>query len=317
MKTNVVLRNSDNNSFLKQYRLLLETFCSLVNKEGLKTIPYSEKSLNAFQNLPSNNQHQIVSDFKNYVDVCEHTLQANFTLKNSKQFLWKMLGRLQLRPTSDVFDEMSDQDIIEIYRTDHTQLFRNLKFLEVCTYPVADLYVRPWTDLYARPPHVMDDIVENIQACIAQKKTVRSTLPHYYLMELDSSLNQMFVVEQGIFSPLFDKDNSVVAFLCSIRAEIMAITNINTQVFNNNNFTNQFSSLGQFLKESRAEKGFGIMDIANSMKCNVQHLQLIEDNKLSPTGSTLIHLCKLYGVDVNDLLSKLTDESRVHHFAMT
>ncbi|MCB0349901.1 MAG: hypothetical protein KDD38_01885 [Bdellovibrionales bacterium] len=214
---------SSSSELANQFQMLLDKFCAHIKKEGLANVTsYTQDSLDRFHTLPSDKKITIIKNFHDYYELCVECVAAGISLKDGRKMLWKLLPTLGLRPTSDLFDNLHDDHVIEVYRPDFTQVFRNIKFLELCSYPIADLYIQPWTELFDRPQQITNSIIKSIQKCLSTGTATSCDVPVHELYERSSSMNQILKIEQGRFSPLFDKFGKPAAFVGTLNATIIS-----------------------------------------------------------------------------------------------
>ena len=120
---------SSSSELANQFQMLLDKFCAHIKKEGLaNATSYTQDSLDRFHTLPSDKKITIIKNFHDYYELCVECVTAGISLKDGRKMLWKLLPTLGLRPTSDLFDNLHDDHVIEVYRPDFTQVFRNIKF---------------------------------------------------------------------------------------------------------------------------------------------------------------------------------------------
>ena len=53
-------------------------------------------------------------------------------------------------PPADMLSKITDEDIVEVYSEDHTQLFRNFEFFSVSSRTLEELFCLEWWTLFQR-----------------------------------------------------------------------------------------------------------------------------------------------------------------------
>lgn len=73
---------------------------------------------------------------------------------DSRTMMWKFFTKMGYVPTSDMFGRVQDEDIIEIYAMDGTQIYRNLRYFEYVSASIEDLVGMHWQKAYKRNKRV-------------------------------------------------------------------------------------------------------------------------------------------------------------------
>ena len=177
---------------------LLQVFCKTLQSEGLEITPYRESSLVRFRSLSPDQQNQKFRDFQRYFEVFAEAVSEGVGLKDSAGLLKKVLTRGGLSTCPEMYQHLENEDVIEAYSSDFTQLFRNLRFLEICSYPLLDLYLYEWFELFRRPQNVTDILVSLAHEILAQTKPslVKCEVPDHFLEEVFSEQKHRFHIKQ-------------------------------------------------------------------------------------------------------------------------
>ncbi|AFX99886.1 hypothetical protein [Bdellovibrio bacteriovorus] len=182
---------------VEKFRLLCERLALVLQKEGLSVKPYRDPALPFFNQLNENQKDIALQTLKDYLEICQEAHAESFSLKDSPRFCWKALRRWGLIPASDFFDKLQEADSVEVYTEEGLQVFRNLRFFEVCTYTLEELYSLEWWKLYGREESVTRDLfsisLDLINGRIAG--TLNFDTGKHDLWELSSEGMRRFVVE--------------------------------------------------------------------------------------------------------------------------
>jgi hypothetical protein len=119
-----------------------------------------------------------------------------------------MLKRLGLRPQSDLFGRLHSEDVIEIYDVaQQTQVYRNLRYFEACSYTLDDLMSRPWFELFYRDPQVSAHVAEIVNEAISAEppRLVPFATGVHTIQEIDSPDRLHCRIENRFLAPLFDR----------------------------------------------------------------------------------------------------------------
>jgi hypothetical protein len=118
-----------------KFRSLLEYFVKIAAIEGTSVQPYSSPELLLFQKLDSTRQEETIRLLSRTLEVFDETRAEGYRLKDTPQLLWRCLRRLKMTPKSDVFDRISDTDVVEVYSSEYVGIFRNIQFYDKVSYP--------------------------------------------------------------------------------------------------------------------------------------------------------------------------------------
>jgi hypothetical protein len=107
----------------------------------------------------------------------------------SLKSLWLFLNKLRWQYSSDLFEKLKDDDVIEVYSMEHTQIFRSYMFFKYCSYTLDKLYSKPWFDLYHREASVQKEAFQWLEKFLMGelKGVSRLELPIHWLSELAST----------------------------------------------------------------------------------------------------------------------------------
>jgi len=111
---------------------------------------------------------------------------------SNKSALWVALKLFGLpKSLEELFNYIEESDIIEVYRYDQIQVFRNLNFHDVCSYELPELFIYPWDQLFYRPNHITQQIADGAKAVFSGE--------HNGILDLESLVGEHPICET--FSP--------------------------------------------------------------------------------------------------------------------
>lgn len=199
---------------IEDFRSLTRRFCQILESVGIEQAAHGTEGPQYFAKLPPEQQIATIANFHRYLQVVESELSLGVTPHQESQLLWSMLSRLKLRPNSDLFRQVKDDDIVEIYETaGFVQVYRSLRFFKVCSYDLDDILCRPWYELYERDSSVTSKIFQTVS--LASKPGNQSSIAYdlgpQELREVDSKNNFHWLQEMRLVSPLFDKTKHITA----------------------------------------------------------------------------------------------------------
>lgn len=205
------------------FRALTEEFSDHAAKAGIAITPHRPETWIQFRELDFMKQLKSYEEFSSFYQNCIGGIAEGLELRQGIQLLKRMLSQSGLHACQDVWRKLDDRDVIEVYTRDFTQLFRNMRFLEVCSYPLAELYINEWVSLYRRPQMITDQLVSSILTMMdaTPPATVSTSVPDHILEEVFSLDRRKFFIQQKVFSPLSDASGQVVAFIGSLSATVI------------------------------------------------------------------------------------------------
>lgn len=206
------------------FRRLIEKTCAYANSAGLKVVAGNSESWAHFQNLPFQRRDAAMKAAMTYHDICQAAITAGWPLSDSRMLLWASLRHFDLIPSSDLLSHVTDDIVVEVYTSDGIQLFRNMKFMELCSYTLADIFMYPWWELFERNDDLIADIGKEVTAVLSgeSRKILMSQVRSHRLVEAFSQ--ERCVVEMTFknFSPVFTKgDPKPVGFVCTSTATLL------------------------------------------------------------------------------------------------
>jgi hypothetical protein len=233
----MLIQNIQKNSELSRYtlddqlKLLLNTFSEEILKLGIRVFPYSETGWERYASLPKKTRQSIYSNFSSYYDLMSSSQHSGIELHESKRLVWNILKLLGMRPCHDLLDKIDEQDVIEIYSSDFLQVFRNLKFMEICSYSMLDTLTHSWSELFMRPSTVTDSLIKRVQFTLSGdvKNTLTADVEEHFLHEIFSTSRNFFRINQKYISPVFFPDGKPAGVVGTLSAELLG-SHLQTEV---------------------------------------------------------------------------------------
>lgn len=191
---------------LGEFKNLLEKFCTLAKAEGVDLTPYTGEGPRFFALLPQAQKTLVLDSFRAYVEVCAEVVAQGASLRDDRIIVWRVLQRLKLHPPSDLMQEIKEGEVIEIYNSDFVQIFRNLRFFEICSYTLDELLSRPLWELVEREESITGMIVH--QASKLLSGTINGLfqfdVPEHSIYERESVGRNKITVKLTIGAPLWN-----------------------------------------------------------------------------------------------------------------
>ncbi|MDB5036697.1 MAG: hypothetical protein JWQ35_225 [Bacteriovoracaceae bacterium] len=210
---------------IARFILQVEWFKELAYKNEINiNAKQSPGAIQEFAQMSAEKQNKILFNFDSYLSHLRRAGAQRIQMNESRKLTWACLSHLNLRPCHDVFDKIKEDEVIEIYNRDHIQIFRNLRFFELCSYSVYDILVFDWPTLYYRNAKILEKVFEQTQKSFNSGSSTKSyeNIPIHELTERFSDEKRSFSIEMGVHSPLFRTDReggAPDAVLLSLKAK--------------------------------------------------------------------------------------------------
>lgn len=173
----------------------------------------NRKTFEVFRAYPAAKKAQICADAENYFAIVSSIINSDGPIDNQRS-LWaalKMFGMPSFK--DDIFSLIEEDDVIEIYRYDNIQVFRNLNFHDICSYELPELFVYSWDQLYYRDQKYTDMILAAaVKVFTGEHKGIYDTkdLEPYNIFEVFSPKKYKLLLKQKYFYPLKTVDGQVI-----------------------------------------------------------------------------------------------------------
>ncbi|MNJ94622.1 hypothetical protein D3C87_123240 [compost metagenome] len=199
-----LLKFEQTNQNIDDFKALAEKLCRMLESEGVLCKPYRE-GLPYFTKLTEYQQKEAIRNLGFYVDLCREQMLDGYKLSDNLSFTWRAFRKLNLIPRSDLFQMVSDEDVLEIYSSDSRQLYRNLRFYEHCSYSLEELYSLEWWSLFHRDEHITASLMESAAMVLNGECEghVYPTVGTHVVRELCSEEKLANIYEPRLLSPLF------------------------------------------------------------------------------------------------------------------
>ena len=135
---------------------------------------------------------------------------------NDKKFLRLFLKRQGLRVAEESsFDLMHEEHVVEIYNKEVVQVFRNKKFMEVCSYSLSKIMTTPGYELFYRDPSAIEvGYREFLEIMETPVDILVSKTPEHILWEIQKEPCRALLLHQHYMIKVFqgDETRGVLAF---------------------------------------------------------------------------------------------------------
>lgn len=189
-----------------EFKKIAKEFCEALNVVGIKTIPFHNGDKLHFTKRSRKDQKKIMAYLDISLSVLNECIMSGEDAFDNRVLLWRVFKRLGGTPQDDLFDKIDNDDLVEIYFTDHTPLFRNLKFYREFSYTVDEALCQTWYQFCRR------DLIVTLKTMRFALKFMRDgrhtvpwTIPPHYVDEKGTSMEYRALMKQKYLSGIHYK----------------------------------------------------------------------------------------------------------------
>ena len=181
-----------------------QEYVRYLNDENLRTLPFRSTTLPHFTKLTADRQEAVLAELAFCLDVFRDLKMEGLSLKDSPKLLWRTLRKAQLTPCSDIFDKIGEDDVVCVYSPDHIQIFQNLRFLELVTLTIEELYCSQWFHYTKRPDWATKALIEKGSLVFGEKilKTFDPEVPIHEVQEIATEGEVLIRIKIKWMSPV-------------------------------------------------------------------------------------------------------------------
>ena len=204
----------------EQFKAAGNELLELLQREGISNhLPLTrDASLPHFSKLDSETQKQTLMRIEMMVSLCKQTMASGASIASPSAILETFFQNTGLSSIEGLFENVQEDDSIELFDTTHQLVFANLRVFQVVSYPLEELFCRPWTDLLGRDrPEINESLLKLGNEMLTGKRTkLTSTAvsPDHVCHEKDSPLMKVFEVIPNFFAPVYH-GGAIAGYLCS------------------------------------------------------------------------------------------------------
>ncbi len=137
----------------------------------------------------------------------------------SLKSLWIFLNKLKWRYPDELFEKLRNDDVVEVYSMENTQIFRSYTFFKYCSYTLEDLNFRPWFELYQRDESILKEALVWLDKVKRDEvpDLCHMDLPAHWISEVSSSSPFHLQIKYNLLAILKSSDGVTQGYLISNR----------------------------------------------------------------------------------------------------
>lgn len=218
-----LIKEKNETKLVKRFRKSIEKIALIQNRYDIGIIPYIDPDLPHFQALDSVKQGDAVYYAELYLTILENSKRSSTNFANNADALWEAIVELKLRPPSDLFHLLSDDDKIEVYNSHGVQVWRNFNVMKICSYTLEEMHCFSWDARYFRKESDTKAILASVQKVLTAKESVvfPENIANHIVSERFSQKRYVLEARHDYFCPLFTKENQVGGFIVTSKVEVL------------------------------------------------------------------------------------------------
>ncbi len=212
---------------------VLQAICTHWEKSGLRLELFNGVSLGHAAGATLETQqtylHQLESwlatlqEHSPFHDQLVSQSRGMSLLDLEKAQLSSFLRRLGAKVDDSLFSEIHDGDVIEVYLFNAdgtaTQVYRNVAFLQMCSYDLLTLVSHSMQDLFRRPGEIEARMNELIADLFTSTVVKPVDLPAHEITEIRHPRHRKFRIRIRYAAPLFNETGTPIGFVSTLSAE--------------------------------------------------------------------------------------------------
>lgn len=205
------------------FKEVCEEIAHLLSEAGLSDIrPFAHPNMLHFSKMSVQAQKSCLTSATHYLNSLASIKESGWSLTDEKRSLWVALKFFGLRPTSDLLDLIEKSDAVEVYDLNGLQIWRNYRFMEVCSYTVEEIFCYPWDQRYYRDPEASAGVLKALQEFLTMPN-IQTVNPRFEntLTELFSSKRYVINVRHDYLSPLHTEGGQLSGFVVISKVEVV------------------------------------------------------------------------------------------------
>lgn len=140
-------------SKIRQFQSLTLIVVEMAARENIRIRPFTATGVPYFAALRSELQDHVLWQLETFI-ACGRELQDSArSVSDARLLTAAFIRRNHWQAPADFTERIGPDDCVDIYNENHQLIFANLRFFEILSYSLEDLYCRPWMDLFRREDH--------------------------------------------------------------------------------------------------------------------------------------------------------------------
>lgn len=178
--------------------------------------------LSEFAKADSARQETFLNKISLYTELIELAAVENINILRDKRFLWQSFRKLNVVPSSDLFEKIAPGDYIEVYDPNGIQIFANFEFCALTSYTFEEIAWFPWEELFGRDSKHTEAIMNEFARCFTEAKgPFKPNIEDHLCWEIMSEDKKRATASMKMFAPIFGLDKKPKAMLATSNIQLL------------------------------------------------------------------------------------------------
>jgi hypothetical protein len=216
-------RNEENiESHISEFCNASRRLNEVLGNYGFLQRRFTDPALSHLSRLSFCKREEVLKTTRLFERIAAEALVDQVDLWNTSNLMKLTFRELKLQYSQDFLSTIELDDVVDGYDLNNHQIFRNLRFMEICSYDLHDVLSFDWPILFERSQVVTNQIMECVTEVIETGRTVSMDhIPAHYMKEHRSTDRQLFRVKFRHMGPIFAGVGRPAGFLASSKAELI------------------------------------------------------------------------------------------------
>ena len=153
------------------FRNLALRYTAIGAHEGIKVTPFEAPEMPLFQKATPAQRKTAIEFLGTIVQIHEETIAAGDRAIDSRKLVWRALSKLSLVPGPEIFNFITEDDVVLIYQENQTVVFWNLQFFQYASLTVEQLFFEVWHEFTKRDIEIQKKLYQMALDLISGKIT--------------------------------------------------------------------------------------------------------------------------------------------------
>lgn len=203
-------------------------------KIGQSFKAYSKKSLSRFHEFSIERKEKMLNQALTMQRIFMSDIspiQDDSKIHDEWYLIERSLKFYGLSLKDDFQKILQKDDVIEVYSSDHIQIFRTFNFYKYSAYSYLDLLVNEWFHLWERPSHLLQALYKIGMSVVQGERVGLSSMdeiPEHVYKEIYNSEDQASFESRSVkckfghIAPLYKPTGEIGGFIINCRVQVLS-----------------------------------------------------------------------------------------------
>jgi hypothetical protein len=200
------LNYSSSSRFLE----LANRYSEVLTRQNILLKTTSDQSTTPiFDALPEVEKNEVLERMEDDVNLFAEAEREGDLLRDSPRLVWRYMQKKHIVPCNDIFDKIEKEDVVSIYDLRNRQIFQNMRFLELVSVTLEQLFCSPWYAYSKRDPEIEQSLYETAISIMSGqvRHTIAPPAPEHEAYEVNTEGLVKLSIKVKWVSPVFSSGN--------------------------------------------------------------------------------------------------------------